>query len=262
MISENLENMVVIARTAGDILTDAFSKLKNVQIKEDGSPVSDADIAVSNYLSQALNEINKLPVVSEEACVDYDTRRTWSSYWLIDPLDGTREFVGGFPDFAINIALIEEGKPCLGLIYAPMLNELFVAERGKGAYRLKDNQWQRLPIDKPKTLIAAKGRFQDSQLIEEFYRANNITETRVIGASLKFCRLAEGAISVYPRYFRSKEWDTAAGQLIITESDCSIVSLKTGQEPLYNKESYANDFFVACSNTIGLHKLNIIEVPK
>ena len=262
MVSESLEKLVSIARDAGKLLADAFTQQKNVQYKEDGSPVCDADIAVSNYLSQALTKNINLPVISEEAVVDYETRKLWPSYWLIDPLDGTREFVGGFNEFAINVALIEGTQPKLGLIYAPMLNELYVAERGQGAFRQVDGQWQKLPVSKPTTFISAKGRFQDPNVNEEFYQANNITDTRIIGASLKFCRLAEGTISIYPRYFRSKEWDTAAGQLIITESDCSIISIKTGLEPQYNKESFANDFFVACSNTIGLHRLKIVEVPK
>lgn len=257
-ISKDLEKIVSAAHNAGKIVLDYFSRQdKEASLKDDNSPLTKADTSASERLCAHLPTIFPLPVLSEEATVDYAIRKNWNSFWLVDPLDGTREFVAGLDEFTINIALIEDNSPKLGVIFAPALQETFVAERGKGAYCFQDNGWKRLPLYSPSQLIAARGRFQESSKFDQFIQTNQIQDVKIIGSALKFCRLAEGQITIYPRYFKSKEWDTAAGQIIITEAGCKIFSLDNQAEPKYNKESLNNDFFIAYSDSIDPRKLEL-----
>lgn len=220
--------------------------------KYDNTPVTQADKMSSDYLCTELFRLTNIPFVSEEKYAPYEKRKKYEYYWLIDPLDGTKEFINGNSDFSINIALIHKNKPIIGLINFPKKEEIYYAIKDQGAYVIqKDSKPKKLPIYQNKEIIAGISRFHKTEETYEYLIKNNIKKTRILGASLKFCYLARGDITIYPRLCESKEWDTAAGHIIITESNCSIIDLKTKLEPVYNKKSLINNYFIAQSNNIS-----------
>jgi 3'(2'), 5'-bisphosphate nucleotidase len=232
--------LIQVIQEAGRRIANFYGD-KDFTLKEDLSPITKADQASHNYLIDALPQIKNIPILSEENIIDYEIRNKWSEFWLIDPLDGTQGFINGQDDFCINIALIQNNRPTLGLIFAPILNEFYWGKEGQGfEYRGLDQK-----REKDARIIVARSRFNHSALTKEFMEINQLMKTCFIGAAIKFGRLAIGQVDLYPRFEGSKEWDTAAGQIILKESGCSIVDLKTQREPSYNKKNIANDFFIA-----------------
>jgi 3'(2'), 5'-bisphosphate nucleotidase len=258
-----LAKVSAIARQAGEAIRQYYRRDDvHSSLKEDQSPVGPADLAACQLIRRELSKISDLPVITEEQPVDYQIRKNWKQFWLVDPLDGTREFSAGIDEFTVNIALIEDGAPKLGVIYAPALDELFFAELGAGAYVERNNARHRLPLHSDTRLIAGRGRFQNAASIDQFLEANQIKDVVVLGASLKFCRLAEGVINIYPRYFVSKEWDIAAGHIIINEAGCYMFDTNTMMEPVYNKRSFENAPFIACSGSVERSMLKMLPVKQ
>jgi 3'(2'), 5'-bisphosphate nucleotidase len=185
--------------------------------------------------------------VSEECAVEYGIRKNWDKFWLIDPLDGTKDFIAKNGQFTVNIALIDGETPVLGVIYVPASNEMYWAENGGGAYRDCDaGGSSRIYNSSQRTdLIASDSVFHSSAETKAFLKKNNITQIKRFGSSLKYCRLAEGEIDIYPRFNGTKEWDTAAGQVILYEAGCKIIDLNTKQNLKYNKPDIRNNFFIA-----------------
>lgn len=241
------EKILKLAKEAGEVIL-ACRDRTSVEVKQDGSPVTFADKASHDLLSKELKGILDIPVLSEEKIIDYDIRKKWEMFWLIDPLDGTKEFIHGYNDFCINIALIKNQKPILGAIYAPALEQFFYAEERKGFFC--ENVIKEPAIC---NRVATVSRFHNSDRTKEFMSLNGINETVEIGAALKFCHLASGKAQFYPRFEGSKEWDIAAGHLILKEAGGAFIDLETGEEPLYNKQNIRNNFFIAW---IGDKKFN------
>jgi 3'(2'), 5'-bisphosphate nucleotidase len=220
-------------------------------LKIDASPLTLADQASHDFLDRSLKDIKNIPVLSEENIIPYTARKNWDEFWLIDPLDGTKEFINGHDEFCINIALIQNKEPVLGLIYAPKLDEFYYAEKGRGfEYKGPDRSF--IKAEGP---IIAVSRFHHSQKTEHFLKLHDFTKTYSVGAALKFGRMALGEIDVYPRLEGSKEWDIAAGHIILKEAQCFIVDLTTNTEPIYNKQSLENNYFIAYGPTIDLSSL-------
>jgi len=223
-------------------------------IKEDGSPLTRADSASSDYLVQTLEKGSSIPVVSEERLGTLPS----GDFWLVDPVDGTKEFLARTGEFTINVALIREGKPYLGVIFAPALAECYFAEAGQGAYQVLHGQQIALPVVPAKDWILARSRFHDEPRVEQFARQNNIEKNVIVGAALKFGRLAAGQVTVYARYQNSMEWDTAAGQILLQEAKGSMIDLHTGYPPVYGKPGFRNHFFLACGFGLQLGKLKLV----
>ncbi|MDR2097146.1 MAG: 3'(2'),5'-bisphosphate nucleotidase CysQ [Spirochaetaceae bacterium] len=255
-----INKIVETAKEAGKEILEIYGSGDfGVSFKDDSSPLTKADMASNEIITDGLKKISGLPVVSEEADVEYDVRKNWEYFWLVDPLDGTKDFIARNGQFTVNIALVHSNKPVLGVIYIPVLGAAYWAESGGGAYReieiygSGDSQAAHISgcveriynLSRRTDLIASDSVFHSSAETKNFLEKNNITRIKRFGSSLKYCRLAEGEIDIYPRFNGTKEWDTAAGQVILSEAGCKIMDLKTKQNLKYNKPDIRNNFFIA-----------------
>ena len=217
----------------------------SIQEKNDKekSPLTDADLKSNEIIVQGLTRISDYPIITEESsAAPYEERKDWEKFWLVDPLDGTKNFIAKDGEFTINIALVEKTKPVLGIVYAPAVQLMYWAESGKGAFK----NGRRIRNDSKRTeLIGAESRFHSTPEDRAFFQKHNIKVVKTYGAALKICKLAEGEIDVYPRFNGTKEWDTAAAHCIANEAGCKLIDIKTGQELLYNKEDLENNYFIA-----------------
>ena len=207
-----------------------------VTAKSDQSPVTQADLAANAILLPGLEALTRETVVSEES--DPKSMKVGSSFWLIDPLDGTRDFVARLDTFVICIGRVENAVPTFGLIHSPVTGETWWAEKGKGAF---GPTGARLRHDHSRTeLIAAGSRSMASERMQLFYDHFKIKEVQRYGSALKFCRLAEGSVDLYPRFGPTSEWDTAAGQIIAEEAGCKVVDIASGEPLKYGKPDFEN----------------------
>lgn len=240
--------MMKLARKAGEeILAIYNSNDFDVQIKDDESLLTKADLRSNEIIKEGLKESFDFPILTEESPVEYQSRKQWTKFWLVDPLDGTKDFIEKNDEFTINIALIEDGKPILGLLYAPAIDLLYYAEKGKGAFL---NGKQIFNRSSRKQVIGTDSRHHSTKETMSFFERNKITEIKKYGSALKFGKLAEGAIDIYPRLNGTKEWDTAAGHIICNEAGCSLMDYETKKEMIYNKVSIKNNFFIAHRNEL------------
>jgi 3'(2'), 5'-bisphosphate nucleotidase len=240
-----------IARDAGDAILKVYHGDFAVQTKADASPLTAADLAAQQVIVAGLDQLEpRLPILSEEArALPWEERRHWSRYWLVDPLDGTREFVKRNDEFTVNIALIEQRRSVLGVVLAPVTGDLYVAELGQGAWlqRQAVGEWQRLhtrPLAQPATVAGSRshGRSQRS-VLEQLVGADY--QMLALGSSLKFCLIARGEADIYLRQGLTSEWDTAAAQCVLDEAGGAVLDLQ-GQPFRYNRgESLLNPEFVA-----------------
>ncbi len=237
-----------IAKNAGSLIVNYFnSKKTDINIKDDGSPVTIADLESEQYIVSELKKNFSYPIVTEENPIEYDIRKDWDQFWLIDPLDGTENFINNNDGFTVNIALIRKGRPILGVVYAPVLDLTYSAQIDSGA---KKNGVSIYNNSKRNKLIAADSSYNSSTQTREFFRVNKIDQILNIGSSLKLCSLADGSIDVYPRFNGTKEWDTAAAHIICKEAGCKILDIETKKELIYNKKSIKNNFFIASRNNL------------
>ncbi|RUO26746.1 3'(2'),5'-bisphosphate nucleotidase [Aliidiomarina minuta] len=221
-----------IARQTGELVLDYYrSGDFSVDEKSDDTPVTSADLAASKFLSQALAALKPvLPVLSEEEIVPWTERRNWSRYWLIDPIDGTQEFIKGSGDFAISIALIDQHTPVLGAIYWPTEDTLYQAAEHLGASRVRLGQEQSIQVRQLRDpgrdeLIVAISRRQPEQKILSRMNPQRSLKTLMTGScSLKSCLVAEGSADCFLRVGPTGEWDTGAAQVIIEQAGGSLVS--------------------------------------
>jgi len=252
-----------LAISAGHAIIEHYQKDIKVMIKEDQSPLTNADLDSNNIICSGLSKIDSnIPIVSEESFVDWQKRKEWNKYWLIDPLDGTKEFINKNGVFTVNIALIENNKPVLGVIFVPVLSTLYFASQNYGAYRLHCSS--NLDSLKGSTKIQVNQKKQSDHLLivgsrshsnEDFDKwvKENIKSYEFIkkGSSLKFCHIAEGNADLYPRFGPTSEWDIAAGHIILIEAGGKIFSIDN-KEIVYNKkENILNPYFIASGLTIN-----------
>jgi 3'(2'), 5'-bisphosphate nucleotidase len=230
------------ALAAGRIILDIYRAGAEVRIKGDRSPVTEADEKAERLILDALaRDLPDIPVVAEEeVAAGHVPDITGGRFILVDPLDGTREFIGGHDDFTVNIALIEAGVPILGVVHAPALHTLYVGGAGK-AEKLKvndaDSVVARMPIAarpkgaKPSALVS---RSHNCEATESFIRKSDIFERKTVGSSLKFCLVAEGIADIYPRFGPTMEWDTAAGDAVLRAAG-GMVATEGGAPLTYGK---------------------------
>ncbi|MDE2150624.1 MAG: 3'(2'),5'-bisphosphate nucleotidase CysQ [Gammaproteobacteria bacterium] len=242
-----LEACIAIARAAGEAIMAIYAEDFSVQTKADQSPLTEADLASHRLIKTRLAQLTpEIPLLSEEgAAVAFEQRRVWRSYWLIDPLDGTKEFVRRNGEFTVNIALIEEGVPVLGVVHAPALAVTYAGVRGLGAIRLRESKrgsiHTRRAVDPPVLVISKSHRDAALDALSARLPAH-ISTSR--GSSLKFCLVAEGSADFYPRTGPTSEWDTAAGQAVAEAAGAQVVRLPDWQPLRYNtKPSLINPGF-------------------
>ncbi len=219
------------------------------EAKSDNSPLTLADKRAHKVITSLLEQ-SGLPVLSEEGKnIPYPERKDWTRFWMVDPLDGTKEFVKRNGEFTVNIALIERNKPILGVVAVPVTGELYYATEGHGAFLRKDGSDQRL--DKhPKVDLSQEGirvvasRSHMSEETQKFVSRLRNPDLVSAGSSLKFMLLASGRADVYPRYAPTMEWDTAAAHVIVKETGFDVTEYSTGKPLVYNKENLLNPYFL------------------
>lgn len=248
-----IDQVIEIATVAGKQIRDIYQKGDyDREIKSDNTPVTSADIAAHNIITKALNELTPdIPVLSEEAAdIPFAQRCDWQRYWLVDPLDGTGEFIAGSGDFSVIIALVEHNRPIVGVVYVPMTEVCYYAIAGLGAYkRVKGNDLRissrQIGKGDNSPLRLAVSRRQDPQSVIKLFNQNKHCELVVLGgAALKSCLVAEGRADSYVRIGPTGEWDTGAAQIIVEEAGGQIMDL-TLQPLSYNeRESLENPNFI------------------
>ena len=250
MVAPELRSAVLaLAREAGRATMTYYNGNGTTQVREkdDRSPVTLADEVAHDILVRGLLRIDPdTPVVSEEAqAADFETRRHWRRFWLVDPLDGTKEFIKRRSEFTVNVALIEDGEPVFGVVLAPALDLLYWAEKGGGAWREEKNGTAQRIYSSPhapgQPLTVVESLSHPSPELEDYLRTIPVAQRVKAGSSLKFCWVAEGRADIYPRLGPTMEWDVAAGDCIYRQSG------REGERasPLtYNKPDLRNPSFV------------------
>ncbi|EDN69136.1 Inositol monophosphatase [Beggiatoa sp. PS] len=249
---EELQDAVnQIVQTAGERILEVYATDFEVEQKSDQSPLTIADMAAHNAIISGLKKITPdLPVLSEESAkIPYQERAKWQRYWLVDPLDGTREFVKRNGEFTVNIALIDNHKPILGAVYVPVTGVNYFARLGGGAFKsLSDHSPDAISVRAcPKdSIIVAGSRSHASASLQTFIDGLEVENMELvsIGSSLKMCLVAEGKADVYPRFGLTSEWDTAAAQCVVEQAGGYLMD--TQLKPLlYNtKDSLLNPYFL------------------
>ncbi|MBB5207230.1 3'(2'),5'-bisphosphate nucleotidase CysQ [Chiayiivirga flava] len=240
---------VELSHEAGAAIMRVYAQDFSVQTKSDNSPVTAADFAAHHIISTGLGLLTpQIPVLSEEAAdIPWSVRRHWTRWWLVDPLDGTREFIKKNGEFTVNIALIDRGVPVLGVVHAPALDYLVSAERGVGAWMRSGGEEVPIATARPSPVplrVAASRSHLDERTRRVLERIGD-HERLGLGSSLKFCRIAEGRADVYPRFGPTSEWDTAAGQCVLDAAGGCVLGLD-GAPFRYNRgESLLNPDFIA-----------------
>jgi 3'(2'), 5'-bisphosphate nucleotidase len=266
-INSLLVDAVVAAKKASDAIVEVYGSAFNVEMKEDRSPLTLADRRSHEIISGHLQALEKsLPLLSEEGRdIPYKERKAWEYYWLVDPLDGTKEFIKKNGEFTVNIALMFRDRPVMGVVLLPVKDILYFAAEEIGAFKISDTSWiknrpslselqgnaQRLPIktepgERTFTAIASRSHLSDetSSYLETLKKEHGGIRTISAGSSLKFCLVAEGTADVYPRFAPTMEWDTAAGQAIVEHAGGVVLKYETGEPLRYNKENLLNPWFI------------------
>lgn len=242
---------------AGEAILEIYADPTRFQteLKTDDSPLTAADKAANDILVRALEALTPdIPVLSEESDqAPWSTRRHWDRCWVVDPLDGTREFLKRNDEFTVNVALVEQHRPVLGVVFAPALDRWFFAARGEGAWR-QDGSRQPVPIyvgekiaDRPWQVVGS--RSHNTPAVDAFVERLGDAEMVAMGSSLKLCLVADGSADVYPRLGPTSEWDTCAAQAVVEEAGGQVLDADTGQPLAYNaRESLLNPHFIVCAS--------------
>jgi 3'(2'), 5'-bisphosphate nucleotidase len=234
----------------------------DVQIKKDKSPLTQADLRSNDAIKKHLQTSGIAILSEEEKEVAYDARKNWEYFWLVDPLDGTKEFIKKNGEFTVNIALIRKNLPIIGVVYVPATGEMYFANEVTGAYKLQGigagehsglkslvQQSEKLPVPNGKTVYTAVGsrsHMSDGTIafVEQLKQKHGQVEMVSKGSALKLCLVAEGTADIYPRFGPTMEWDTGAGHAVAKFSGALVYQTDNGQELVYNKENLLNPFFI------------------
>ena len=245
--TESLARVVSIARAAGDAAMAHYGSSAAAELKADQSPVTAADRAAHAVIVPALEAWTPdIPVVSEEGVIpSWETRQNWRRFWIVDPLDGTKEFLQQNGEFTVNIALIEDSAPVLGVVYAPAVGVLYSAGRGLGSWKQADGgapvRLYGPPKPGPEGVVIVESRSHPSAELEAYLKTLKVARREKAGSSLKFGLVAEGRAHVYPRFGPTMEWDVAAGDCVWRQAAAS------GERPsplVYNTPTLKNSGFV------------------
>ena len=257
-----LETAIKASLEAGKVIMEVYNTAFDIEIKDNKSPLTEADKKANDVINSYLVN-TEIPIISEEnKQIDYNTRKNWTTCWLVDPVDGTKEFIKRNGEFTVNIALVTNGKPELGVIYVPAIKTIYVANvKTKTAFKteleshnaaLEDViKFAKLLIPKiPRSnhvkVVSSRSHISEETLnfIETIKNNGKIVDVVSKGSSLKFCLVAEGLANVYPRFAPTMEWDTAAGQAICNAVGIDVISKETNESLSYNKEILLNPSFL------------------
>ena len=248
-----IEEIITLSLKAAQAVLKLYDSGFEIYEKKDKSALTSADIISHKILIKGLTKsFPQIPVLSEESEeIPFQKRKNWKKFFLVDPLDGTRGFIKKNGEFTINIALIEERTPVLGVIVSPVNKKIYFAESRKGAYLKEDGRNRRLPLFSRTAngVRVIRGRSRPCNKVEALintlkshYKTIEMTQ---IGSSLKFCKIAEGSADIYPRFGLTSEWDTAAGHTLLSETEGEIKKISSKDSLIYNKESTLNPHFIA-----------------
>jgi 3'(2'), 5'-bisphosphate nucleotidase len=249
---ELLESITQIARQAGDTILRIYATDFSVRGKDDASPVTEADEQAEAVILRGLAALTPdIPVVAEESVAAGrvpDIGNASGRFWLVDPLDGTKEFVSRNGEFTVNIALIDHGEPVLGVVLAPALDRLFAGRRGAGAYLMDATGRRNIrcrPVPEAGLTVVASRSHGDAAALDSFLAGRKVAKLTNAGSSLKLCLIAAGEADLYPRLGRTMEWDIAAGHAVLAAAGGGVRRLDDGQALRYGKPGFDNPHFVA-----------------
>ncbi|MDQ0352751.1 3'(2'), 5'-bisphosphate nucleotidase [Alkalibacillus filiformis] len=257
-MSDQIKTLYDICLEAGKEIMSVYEQDFDVAFKEDDSPLTIADERAHHVISQGLKSaFPDIPILSEEGRdIPYEERKKWSEFWLVDPVDGTKEFIKKNGEFTVNIALVEGNVSTLGVIYAPALDIMYIGSESEGAYKVEQaskvtaDYWLdaavELPMDQERdTIHVVASRSHMSEETEAFIEGlKGDVQTVSSGSSLKFCLVAEGEADYYPRYAPTMEWDTGAGQAIVEAAGGQVLRESDGERFTYNKKELLNEWFL------------------
>ena len=261
-MNSNLQIAIDACLAAGTRIKEIYKQDFTVEFKEDNSPLTKADKMANEVINEFLST-TKIPIISEEnEQTSFEERRHWDQCWIVDPLDGTKEFVKKNGEFTVNIALVKEGKPQLGVIFAPILNVIYFAEVSEGkAFKTSVSEeggnWSDIlknsieikpdrEINNIRVVVSRSHLNEETKIYLENLKLRENKEVEVVpqGSSLKFCLVAEGKADSYPRFGPTMEWDTAAGQAICEAVGLNCIFLETKEIITYNREKLLNGNFI------------------
>jgi 3'(2'), 5'-bisphosphate nucleotidase len=248
-IAELVEPAVALAKEAGDAILEVYATDFDVQAKDDESPLTQADMASHRVIDKGLKALTPdIPIISEESGLPpFEERREWRTYWLIDPLDGTKEFVNRNGEFTVNIALIDGNRPVLGVVHVPVSGKTYTGCDGVGAGVRESDGSSRSIVVAPKSAAPIRvvgSRSHRGASLDAFLETLGEVEMLPMGSSLKFCVVAEGGADIYPRLGLTSEWDTAAAQAVVEQAGGAVLELD-GKPLAYNaKEDILNPQFL------------------
>ncbi len=256
----NLSTIITASIEAGKAILEVYGTNFSVEYKEDTSPLTLADQNAHNIIVSKLKNTG-IPVLSEEGkSIPYNERRSWDTMWIVDPLDGTKEFVKRNGEFTVNIALVKNHTPVMGIVYAPVLDVLYVGDEKQGAFKIEqasksENIMAEL-VEKNKIpektdkgyygIVASRSHLnkETEGFIEKIKSEHDNVRMVSKGSSLKLCMVAEGVADIYPRFAPTMEWDTAAGDAVVRASGGMVTNAETNEPLVYNKENLLNPWFI------------------
>ena len=244
----DIEKINQIAIEAGKAIMEIYhiEDFSNIiDFKSDDSPLTLADKNANKIIVSYLsNNYPDIPIISEEEAQDtYETRKNWQYFWLVDPLDGTKEFIKRNGEFTVNIALIYQGNPVAGVIYVPVTEVLYYGQTGIGAFKRILSKTQQIQIEKNREeMIGVGSRSHAAEIDIQMQQKYNVVKNIVIGSSLKFCLVAEGVADFYYRSGPTMEWDIAAGHAIVDAAGGKVIN-EAGEKFIYNKKDLRNSAF-------------------
>jgi 3'(2'), 5'-bisphosphate nucleotidase len=263
-MEKHLHSAITAALEAGKAILEIYqSGVFDVQVKGDNSPLTKADLASHQKIVAYLEKTN-IPILSEEGkAIPYTERKGWKQLWIVDPIDGTKEFIKRNGEFTVNIAFIENNQPSIGVIFVPVTKDLYFSTREKGAFKLSVDlenynvttivsKGNKLPLKRETetfTIVASRSHMsqETAAYVQEMRMKHGDVKLISKGSSLKLCMVAEGQADCYPRFAPTMEWDTAAGQAICEHAGFKVIDWKTKEPMLYNREELLNHWFLVKS---------------
>lgn len=257
-----LKEIAFIALNAGVEILKVYNSDFEVESKNDSSPITLADKNAHKIIEEGLDK-TPYPILSEEGReIAFEERKNWERFWMVDPLDGTKEFVKRNGEFTVNIALIENGKAIMGAIYVPVSGVMYLGAKGLGSFKIENfhsvsksdfekylSIEKQMPkkIERPYTMVVSRSHMsaETMDFMETLKQQHESVEVISVGSSLKLCMLAEGRADIYPRFAPTMEWDTAAGHAILESARGSLIDWTTKENMKYNRENLTNNWFLA-----------------
>ena len=262
---EVVDEVVALCRRAGEAILEVYARSDlGVEVKADESPLTAADLAAHHILADGLEGLLEgVPVLSEEAAAPpFSERSQWQRYWIIDPLDGTKEFIKRSGEFTVNVALVENHVPVLGVVHVPVSSVTYTGLSGEGAYKIEGDQpGQSIAVrtmsgrggaDKPVTVVASRshGAGAVDDLLTALAKDLGHTDTCNMGSSLKLCLVAEGSADIYPRLAPTMEWDTAAAQAVVEAAGGQVLNFDLELLRYNEKDELLNPYFYVLGDTV------------